>query len=268
MNWFPFWPLLGLVAAAALLPLVAVLLRPPIARGRREADLALYRSQMAELDRERAAGRLDEPAHRAATLEVQRRLVTAPEDVGARTAPGGRWMVGGLVLAVPGLALGLYLWTGQPTMPSVPHAMRLEAAKGEEDMLAELRTRLATEDPSSERAQQGYILLGNFERSRGSLAAAATAYRRALASRFDAELTGQLAQVLLQDGKADEAVRLLAEALPRAPQSIGLRFLSGQAEAQAGRPENARRLWQALIAEAPAEAPWRAMVERRMGELP
>lgn len=268
MSWFPFWPLLGLVAAAALLPLVAVLLRPPAVRGRREADLALYRSQMAELDREREAGRLDQPAHRAATLEVQRRLVTAPEDAGLRTAPGGRWVVGGLVLAVPGLALGLYLWTGRPSMPSAPHAMRAEIASRDEEMLELLRSRLATLDPASEPAQEGYVLLGNAERGRGSLAAAATAYRRALAGRFDAELTGQLAQVLLQDGKADEAVRLLADALPQAPQSIGLRFLSGQAEAQAGRPENARRLWQALIAEAPAEAPWRAMVERRMGELP
>ena len=78
----------------------------------------------------------------------------------------------------------------------------------------------------------------------------------------------QLAQVLLEDGKVEEASRLLAEALPRAPQSVGLRFLSGQAEARAGRPENARRLWQALIADAPAEAPWRAMVERRMADLP
>ena len=47
MSWFPFWPLLGLMAVAALLPLAAMLFRPAAARGRRDADLALYRAQIA-----------------------------------------------------------------------------------------------------------------------------------------------------------------------------------------------------------------------------
>ena len=268
MNWYLFWPLLGLVAVAALLPLAAVLLRPAAARGRREADLALYRSQMAELDREREAGRLEEAAHRAATLEVQRRLVLAPEDTGTRSSQGTRWTLGILVPVLPALALGLYLLSGKPEMPSVPYALRQQIASRDQDMLELLRSRLATLDPASDQAREGYVLLANAERSRGALGPAAEAYRRALAGRFDAEMVGQLAQVLLEDGKTEEASRLLAEALPRAPQSVGLRFLSGQAEARAGRPENARRLWQALIADAPAEAPWRAMVERRMADLP
>ena len=268
MNWFPFWPLLGLLAVAALLPLVVVCFRPPAARGRREADLALYRSQMAELDRERETGRLDAAAHRAATLEVQRRLVLAPEDTGTRSSRGARWATGGLVVAMPALALGLYLTTGSPGMPSAPHALRQQTASRDEEMLELLRSRLAAIDPASEQARQGHVLLGNAERGRGNLDAAAAAYRRALTGKFDAELTGQLAQVLLEDDKAEEAARLLATALPLAPESIGLRFLTGQAEARAGRPDNARRLWQTLIADAPAEAPWRAMVERRMAELP
>ena len=64
------WVLLTLVALAALLPLALAVLRPKAARGRREADMALYRAQLAELDREREAGRLDEAAHRAARVEV------------------------------------------------------------------------------------------------------------------------------------------------------------------------------------------------------
>jgi cytochrome c-type biogenesis protein CcmH len=40
------------------------------------------------------------------------------------------------------------------------------------------------------------------------------------------------------------------------------------AAARAGQPDKARELWQALVAEAPADAPWRAMVERRMQDLP
>ena len=268
MSWFPFWPLLGLLAVAALLPLGAVLLRPAAARGRREADLALYRAQMAELERERDAGRLDEAAHRAATLEVQRRLLAAPAEAGMQAGRGARLALSALVVAVPALALGLYLLTGMPAMPSAPHALRQQIASRDVEMLDLLRSRLAVLDPASPQAREGYVLLANAERSRGALGPAAEAYRRALTGRFDAELTGQLAQVLLEDGKVEEASRLLAAALPQAPQHIGLRFLTGLAEARAGRPENARNVWRALIADAPPEAPWRAMVERRMQELP
>ncbi|SDB69803.1 c-type cytochrome biogenesis protein CcmI [Belnapia rosea] len=268
MSWFPFWPLLGLLAVAALLPLAATLLRPPATRGRREADLALYRAQMDELAREREAGRLDEAAHRAATLEVQRRLLAAPAEAGPRSGRGAWRLLWALVLAVPALALGLYWRSGVPDMPSAPFALRQEVASRDEEMLQLLRSRLAALDPASPQVQEGYRLLGNAERSRGALGPAAEAYSRALAARFDADLAGQLAQVLIEDDKLAEAQQVLASALPQAPRHVGLRFLTGLVEARAGRPANARNLWQALIADAPAEAPWRAMVERRMQELP
>lgn len=268
MSWFPFWPLLGLLAVAALAPLVANLVNPAQARGRREADLALYRAQLAELEREREAGRLDEATHRGATIEVQRRLLAAPDERGPAAGGPGRRVLLGTVVAAPALALGLYLHGGIPEMPSVPYAARQEAAAREGQVLGELRDRLVRLPPNSDQARQGWALLANAERGRGELGAAAEAYRHALFGRFDPEVTGQLAQVLLEDGRTEEAGALLRAALPQAPQHIGLRFLAGLAEARAGRNESARAAWQALIAEAPPEAPWRAMVERRMNELP
>lgn len=268
MTWFPFWPLLGLLAVAALAPFAVALLSPPRARGRREADLALYRAQLAELEREKEAGRLDEQAHRAATVEVQRRLLAAPEDSGPAAGRGGRWVLLGTLLAAPALAVGVYLYGGIPEMPSAPHNLRQEAATRDDEVVGRLRERLMQMPPGNEQAREGWVLLGNAERGRGNLAAAAEAYRRALLGRFDPELTSQLAQVLLEDGKVDEAGALLRAALPQAPQHVGLRFLAGLAEARAGRNESARAAWRALIADAPPEAPWRAMVERRLGELP
>jgi cytochrome c-type biogenesis protein CcmH len=47
-----------------------------------------------------------------------------------------------------------------------------------------------------------------------------------------------------------------------------LRFLAGLAEARAGRPENARAAWRALLAEAPPDAPWRPIVELQLNALP
>lgn len=267
MTW---WLLAGLLALAALAPLAVALLRPAAARGRREADLALYRAQLGELERERAAGRLDEAGHAAAMLEVQRRLLAAPGAGEADAAPSGagRAPLVAVLVAVPALAAAIYWVNGTPNLPSAPFSERRNAAAQEEQLLAMLRERLATADPTSESTRKGWVLMANAERGRGRPAAAADAYARALAVRFDPVLAGQRAQALLEADRTDEAARFLAEALPLAPQDIGLRFLSGLAEERAGRPEAARTLWQALVAEAPPGAPWRTMVERRMQALP
>lgn len=267
MTW---WLSAGLLALAALAPLAVALLRPASARGRRDADLALYRAQLGELERERAAGRLDEAGHAAAVLEVQRRLLAAPgaaEAEGA-TAKAGRAPLLAVLVAAPALAAGVYLAQGSPGLPSAPFSERRDVAAQEEQLLGLLRERIAATDPNSEQARQGWVVLGNAERGRGRPDAAADAYARALAIRFDPELAGQRAQVLIEADKLDEAARFLAESLPRAPDHVGLRFLTGLAEARAGRPESARTMWRALVADAPADAPWRAMVERRMQDLP
>jgi|GEM_PF-588834 cytochrome c-type biogenesis protein CcmH len=303
----PIWVLLGMLALAALLPAAAVLVTPARARGRREADLALYRAQLEELEREHAAGRIDEAGLRAATVEVQRRLLAAPDDA-PREDRSGRTILGAALLAVPALAFGLYWWRGIPEMPSATYAERAVAQAREAELqvrdgelVDKIRERLATMAFNDPRAREGWELVGNAELSRGRLDAAAEAYRKALALGFNAELAvklgdvlredgkldaaaaayrgalaqafspdlaGQLTQVLLAEGRTEEAVTLLAEALPKAPQHVGLRFLSGQAEERSGRPEEARRIWTALVADAPPNVPWRAMVERRLKALP
>jgi len=261
------WLPIALLAIAALLPAGAALFATPQARGRTEADVALYRAQLAELEREHAAGRLDAAALQAATLEVQRRLLAAPTEA-PRAARRGRQVLAAALIAVPLLAGGLYWWRGIPDMPSASHATRADETAREQVMIAQVRARLGELAAGDPRAREGWLLVGNAERNRGDLPAAAEAYRRALALGFEPDIAGQLAQVLLEDGQADAAVALLAQALPQAPGHVGLRFLSGLAEDRAGRPANARRIWQALLADAPPGVPWKAMVERRLSTLP
>lgn len=262
------WLALLVLAAAAMAPLAWTLGRPRRARGRHEADLALYRAQLEELEREKAAGRLDEPAHRAATLEVQRRLLAAPADA-PRETPGRStaWLIAALAL-IPAAALGLYLLRGIPGMPSAPYELRREAAARDDTLLATLRQRLAQLDPRSEQARQGWVLLGGAERARGRTAEAAEAWRRALDARFDPSLAGELAELELERGEADRAIQLLTEALAREPRDPRLRFLAGLAALRAGRPEVARSTWRGLLNDAPADAPWRASVQRRLDDLP
>ncbi|HEY4253466.1 MAG TPA: c-type cytochrome biogenesis protein CcmI [Roseomonas sp.] len=262
------WLLIAALAILALAPLVLALLRPARPRGRAEADRALYATQRAELDRERAEGRLDEASHRAALLELQRRLLAAPQSepvAQPRRASGP--LLSALAL-VPLLALGLYLLRGTPDMPSAPYALRHEVAEQEEALVAALRARLAQADPSSDAARQGYVLLGNAERSRGRDDAAIEAWTRALAARFDPGLAADVAEIQIERDRADAALALLQRALAARAGDPRLRFLSGLAEARANRPDAARATWQALLADAPPDATWRGMVQRQLEALP
>ncbi|WP_237216044.1 c-type cytochrome biogenesis protein CcmI, partial [Falsiroseomonas oryziterrae] len=228
------WLLVGAVALAAMLPLAIAVFRPARARGRAEADLALYRAQLAELDRERDAGRLDAAAHAAATLEVQRRILAAPKDDAASAGRSSAAFIAAALFLVPAAAIGLYLVRGTPDMPSAPYDLRRQQMEAEEQLLNALRSRIAQVDPNSEPARQGLLLLGNAERNRGRNTAAIEAWTRALAIRFDPQLAGDLAELQIEEGNAAEAAALLARALGNAPGDPRLRFLTGLAEARAG----------------------------------
>lgn len=232
------WLAIAILAAVSLAPLGLSLRRASIARGRREAAVALHRGQLTELDRDLAEGRIVAAEHENAKLEVQRRLLTAASDSepGLHAGPASAVMIA--LLLVPAGALCLYLIGGSPDLPAEPLAQRIAVAKEREAhdaaLIAELRRRLGELDPHTEQARQGYILLGNAEASRGRLKDAAAAWRTALTVRFDPTLAAEAGEAITEvNGKVtDEAVALFRQAL----------------------------------AEAPAEAPWRPMAEKRLSE--
>ena len=107
----------GFVAAALLMvaaTLLLLLLRPwrrrptqdATAATAREVNTALYRSQLAELERDLAAGTLAPDDERQARLELQRRLLedTAARDDASAAPAGTRRTTLALALAVPLLA--------------------------------------------------------------------------------------------------------------------------------------------------------------------
>ncbi|MFT8244224.1 c-type cytochrome biogenesis protein CcmI [Roseomonas sp. BN140053] len=263
MNWLF---LLALVLFC-LLPLAVTLARPVRLRGRREADLALYRAQRAELDGQLAEGRLEPETHAAALLEVQRRVLAAGPDAAPRQA-GGLAALLLVLLLVPAGALGLYLWKGSPGLPDAPFAERMAAAAREEALLAQLRARVESLDPATPTARQGWLLLGNAERQRGRLAEAAEAWKRALAQRFEPALAADTAELELERGENASAAALLARALEADPAQPRLRYLAGLAAIRAGQVENGRAAWRALLADSTPDAPWRAAVEQQLRALP
>lgn len=226
----------AVLALLALAPLALALLRPPPLRGRRDSALALHRAQLAELDRDLAAGRIGATEHASAKLEVQRRLLAAAAEPDAAPARASIWPLVATLVLVPAAGLALYLRAGHPDMPAAPLAtMRvLEAAQArkEDALIGQLRTKLAQIDPHSETARQGYVLLGNAEAGRAHYAAAAEAWGRALAVRYDPNLAAEAAEAQTRaDGKLTPATAAM---------------------------------FRRALAEAPKDAPWRKLAEDRL----
>ena len=264
------WALIAAVSALAVAPLLIALWRRPAALGRRDAALALYRAQLRDLERDRDAGRMTEDAYNTARIEVQRRMLAlAPEQEEAPAARrGGGAALAAMLFLLPAGGLGVYLARGYPDLPGAPQAAREAAAAQEETLLGTLRSRLEALPQGTETARQGWILLGNAERGRGRMAAAADAYARALEVRFDSGTAGEQVEAAIDAGQNERAVEWIARGLAEAPSDPRLRFLAGLMEARAGRTGNARAAWQALLADAPPNAPWRDLVQRNLESLP
>lgn len=273
------WIVLGTATFAAVLLILWPAIRGVRPPPPREAhDAALYRAQLAELDRDRAEGRLSDREHRDAVLEVQRRLLAAvpapPETAGkAETPAAARWLIGGIAAVLPALALAIYLPRGMPGMPAFPfaevQAVR-EAERAETDtLLVQVRERIASLPPDSEDARRGWALIATVERRRGNAAGAVEAGRRALAIRFEPGLAIDLAETLAiaSDGQVTpEARRLLERARAAAPDDVRARYYLALADLQAGDTDAAIAGFRAVERLSPPDASWRPMLAERIAE--
>ncbi len=214
------WLALALLALAVLAPVFWMLRGRAAAQGVRDLAVQLHRTQLLELDRDLAEGRILASEHATAVLEVQRRLLAAAGKEESEAKPGPRMPVLAAAVLVPVAAFGLYWVSGsQPLMPSVPAEANQAHAAEEAALIDELRERLATLDPASERAVQGYVLLGSVEEARGNNAAAAQAYRMSLRGKFDATVAARAAEAAVRadGGVSESSAALFRRALQAAP---------------------------------------------------
>jgi cytochrome c-type biogenesis protein CcmH len=257
----------GAILALAMAALVALpawrRLGPAAGSG---GDLAVYRDQLAELDRDQARGLIGSAEAAAARLEIERRMLRAADALPVSAAVPtrrSRVSVALVAIAVPLLAAGLYWRLGAPSLRDQPLLARQMQNEGQPDiagMVARLEARLAQSPDDAE----GWLMLGRSRAALGDAAAAGNAYRRALGLQPDSpEALGGLAEslIVLQSGSVGDEARALLERLDgQGTDDPRPGYYLGVAAAQAGDLAGAERRWRKLLAEGPADAPWRARV--------
>jgi len=272
------------IAAAGLLALtLAALLTALLRKGspgasRGDYDVAVYRSQLDEVDRDVDRGILSVELAEAARLEIKRRMLAASGETDSRTttaeAGASAWrgaMLALVVVLVPVGSIGLYLLLGSPNLPDQPLASRTVAtqmAAQEQAELERLTIRLAQQMEQQPDRVDGWLLLGRSLRTIENYDEAMRAFERALT------LTGRAPDVLSEYGEilvlahggrvAEPARRVFEEVLQGFPAEPRARYYLGLVKAQQGDPRGALRDWVDLIAVSPPDAPWLADVRREI----
>ena len=251
----------AVLIALTLLPcavLLWLLLRSPTATGGRAAS-AVYRDQLAEIDRDQARGTLAAEEADASRTEIERRLLAAARREADEDGTPNR--AGRLALAValgllPLAAGGLYLRLGTPEQPGAPFAERPTAPT-----IEELRARLLTDPQDAEAWTQLADALTEAER----YADAVPAYREAvrLTGAQDRRLVGALAETLVLAGGevSPEAAAIFEQIKARAPTDPQASYYLALRDFEAGRYAEAEAALADLLARSPSGAPWRAEVE-------
>jgi cytochrome c-type biogenesis protein CcmH len=268
------------ITVAVLAALISPLLRAPKGVAKRaDFDLAVYRDQLREVDRDLARGLIAEREAQAARTEIQRRILSTdrPDDVATPAPHSGRSPR--LALAVASVVVlgsaGLYARLGTPGLPDAPFAARAaqaapsEAASHGVDMKTaaeRLEQKLAANPDNAE----GWLLYARTVSSLGDWPKATAAYRRAIAlGQRHGDVYAGYGEMLVMaaDGiVSPDAHAAFASALEADPKHEVARYYLALADGQAGEVERAIAAWLALAADLPENSPIRDEISRRVAE--
>jgi len=285
-----FW--IGSVAAtlAALAVMVLPLARKPkgeAAPARAEFDLAVYKDQLAEIDRDLERGVLNDDQALAARTEIERRMLAAAGDEAAEptaspeTSTANARLTGALLtlllVTVPLGAFGLYFVLGNPGLADRPFAERSAQSPAPADMAdraAQLKSMIKDiearieQEPDNPRAWhalgQAYAMLGDMDNAVG-------AFRKLVevTDRHPDALTilGEAMFTQAGDQITPEALKLFMEARTVDPTNLKSYFYGAMAYQQAGDLQRAMDEYAGLLTVSPENGKWVPEIQTRMAAL-
>ncbi|MFN3349627.1 c-type cytochrome biogenesis protein CcmI [Pseudorhodoplanes sp.] len=271
--------ILALMTAAAIFAVLWPLSRrPPDEAVAKDQDLAVYRDQLDEIERDRKSGLIAAAEADAARVEISRRLLAAAEASAkaasepATGSPLWRRRVAALValIALPALSAGLYLHWGSPQLPGAPLAGRLNAPlenRSIESMVAQVEAHLE-KNPDDGQGWQVvapvYMRMGRFN---DAVRARANTIRL-MGSTAEREADLGEAQVAAANGVVTaDAKATFQRALKADANNVKAQYFTGLAAEQDGRPDEAARIWRTMLAAAPANAPYRQLIQRSLARV-
>lgn len=291
LFWIICFLLTCIVGAVVITPLI----RPPHDSSE-DPQVALYKAQLEEVDRDVAREVLaPEDAERAKT-EVARRLIAVSGQAGVTTeSPLNRGAAVGVAALILLLSGATYMKLGAPGYPDMPRAARIangdamrENRPTQAEAVANAPTLAAPEFPqeyldSIEQLREiapsrpddlrGWELLAYHESQLRNYSAAAAAQARVVAIKGDdATIEDIVTQADLLAAAADgyispETEMLALRVLQIDPDNIAGRYYLGALYDQTDRPDRALQLWRSILDQGAAETFHLALARRFVGDV-
>jgi cytochrome c-type biogenesis protein CcmH len=248
-----FVTLLIVVVAAFVLPPLWLGLRSPKHQAdRKEANLAIFRDQQAELEREKTEGTLADADFEQARRELQRRLLEEVETTDSTTqashGPSRKTAIA-ILLLLPVLALLGYGTLGnlRALDPSQAVAQPQVTPEQINGMVAKLAERMKANPDDL----KGWLMLGRSYKTMGRYAEAVDAFSKAESLiNEDPDLLAAYAETVAMangNGLKGKPMQLVQRALKLNPQHGHSLFLAGAAAMEAGDNKKGIAYWEALL---------------------
>src|SRR5215467_1363387 len=273
------WSVFAVMTAVAILSVLWPLSRT--ANGQAGSDIAVYRDQLEEVDRDRKAGLIGEEEAQAARVEVSRRLIAAADRTEFDHSPSvgsslwRRWAAAvAAVVVLPLVAAAVYLANGSPQLPGQPLEARLRAVH-QDTSIAVLISQAEAHLERNPNDARGYEVLAPVYLRLGRFSDAVNARRKLITlSGENAERQSDLGEALVAAANGivtADAKSAFERALVLEPGELKAKFYIGIAAEQDGDRGKAAAIWSQMIDKAPAGAPWLPMVRdalTRVGAAP
>lgn len=220
-----------------------------------QANAAVYKDQIHDLEKEYVLGNLSSEELQIAKDELARRLL---DDVGdtaqiTKSTPQAwraPWIwVMGFVFLVPVAASVMYAVMGQPLALN-PAALQAEAEQGSDispEKMTEMATALMRRLQDEPNQVDGWIMLARVQRAREHFDESDEAFRKALALSKDDNLAIEHAEVLAQKNQGNFAGQpwaIIQRVLTADPQHLNALLLAGSASYSELNYRSALRFWE------------------------
>ena len=274
-----FWILISLVTTATAVVLLLPLLRSGAVRGDYAHDVEVYKDQLAELARDEAGGLISGSEASYARAEIGRRLLAASDKSSAETISNDtsnaetqrhpnrpNWIAIALIIVIiPVVGIGIYRYTGQPTLPDLPLQKRMaNVANDEPLLLASVENRLMKnpEDGKGwDLVAPIYFRINRFDDAQNAFA---NAIRILGPSAPRLAGLGETMVASQQGIVSEDARKAFEDALKLEPNDPKSRFYVGLAFEQSNKKDEALATYSDLVRISPPDAPWLDLVNQHI----
>ena len=261
------WLILALMTGAAIFAVIWPLAQNSKA-ARSGSDVAVYRDQLNELERDLAAGSIGKTEAEAARVEISRRLLAAADAAKAAAVavtpsatPWHRRAVALVALLLLPVGAGsLYLRLGSPGLASEPLTAQRGAQPDQQAPIENIVAKVEVHLQNNPKDGRGWEVLAPVYMQLGRYTDSVNAWRNALALLGEsADREANLGEALVAEANGvvtADAKAAFVRAVTLDNTTVSARYYLGTAAEQDGKREEAAKIWRDLIAEAPAGAHW------------